>query len=218
MELVKKFLFFSFLFNAIECYPIDIGTLSFNLDPNVGFVTKRILNNTNKSQIYTISVYEVDKPIRKEVVVNRDKHELLYNPRKFVLSPGESKNVKFYYNSNNNEERYFRILFNEYGLPKDLLVNKSMYLNLSINAILVVEPKDKKFKYNLDTTNNILKNTGNSFFEVIVKESCDQDDSLAYSKKLLPGDVISNSLLNEVNHIIFIFNDRYYFMDDRCKG
>ncbi|HIF9401092.1 TPA: hypothetical protein ACX6RY_001022 [Photobacterium damselae] len=218
MELIKKILFFSFLFNAIECYPIDIGTLSFNLDPNVGFVTKRVLNNTNKSQIYTISVYEVDKPIRKEVVVNRDKHELLYNPRKFVLSPGESKNVKFYYNSNNNEERYFRILFNEYGLPKDLLVNKSMYLNLSINAILVVEPKDKKFKYNLDTTNNILKNTGNAFFEVIVKESCDQDDSLAYSKKLLPGDVISNSLLNDVNHIIFIFNDRYYFMDDRCKG
>ncbi|HIF9112519.1 TPA: hypothetical protein ACX6O7_001273 [Photobacterium damselae] len=218
MELIKRIIALFFILNTVYCYSIDIGSLTFKLDSNEGFITKKVLNNTKDSQIYTIDIYEVEKPVKDEIILDGNKHELLYNPRRFILSPGESKNVKFYYNGNSSKERYFRVVFNEYGLPKDLSIAKSMYLNLSINSILVVEPKDKKFKYNLDSTNNTLKNVGNSYFEVIVKESCDQDESLAYSKKILPGDMIFNSLLNKVNHIIFIFNDRYYFRDDRCKG
>lgn len=216
MELIKIIIILSFILKSFSCYSIDIGTLNFDLDSNKGFVTKRISNNTGKTQIYTINVYEVSKPTRNEIILDDGKHELLYNPRKFVLRSGESKNVKFYYNGNKNNERYFRVVFNEFGLPERL--EQSIYLNLSINSILVVEPKNKIFKYNFDGLNNRLKNTGNSYFEVIVKEYCDQSDSDAFSKKMLPGEVVHNKILNDKNHVIFIFNNRYHIMDDKCKG
>ncbi|HIF9324734.1 TPA: hypothetical protein ACX6RP_001134 [Photobacterium damselae] len=212
-----RYILLFLVLNSLPVFAIDIGTLTYNLDANREFTTKIVKNNTNKVKLYTVNTYEVTEPTKDEITINKTGHDLLFNPKRFTLQPGESKNVKFYYNGKKNKERYFRTVFDEYEIP---LLNDnrlSAYLSISINAIMVIIPSDKRLSYNISYDNNTIINKGSSYFEFIIKESCDQPDSESESKKLLPGRSFYSDKINKNNYFVIINNGSFNFINNHCK-
>ncbi len=212
-----RYILLFLVLKSLSVYAIDIGTLTYNLDANREFTTKIIKNNTNKVKLYTVNTYEVTEPTKDETIINTVGHDLLFNPKRFTLQPGESKNVKFYYNGNKNKERYFRTVFDEYEIPSLNNNNLSAYLSVSINAIMVVIPAKRQLEYNISYKDSIIKNEGNSYFEFIIKESCNQPDSDSESKKLLPGRSFYSDKINKDNYFVIINDGNFNFINNHCK-
>ncbi|HIF9250855.1 TPA: hypothetical protein ACX6SY_000913 [Photobacterium damselae] len=212
-----RYILLFLVINSLPVFAIDIGELTYNLDANREFTTKIVKNNTNKVKLYTVNAYEVTEPTKDEIAINPTGHDLLFNPKRFTLQPGESKNVKFYYNGNKNKERYFRSVFDEYEIPSLKNNILSAYLSVSINAIMVVIPSEKRLEYNISYEDNYITNKGNSYFEFIIKESCNQPDSESESKKLLPGRSFYSDKINKDNYFVIINDGNFNFINNHCK-
>ncbi|NVP01341.1 fimbria/pilus periplasmic chaperone [Photobacterium damselae subsp. damselae] len=212
-----RYILLFLLLKSLSVYAIDIGALTYNLDANKEFTTKIVKNNTNKVKLYTVNTYEVTEPTKDEITINTSGHDLLFNPKRFTLQPGESKNVKFYYNGNKDKERYFRTVFDEYEIPSLSNNSLSAYLSVSLNAIMVVIPAKRQLKYNISYKDSIITNEGNSYFEFIIKESCNQPDSDSESKKLLPGRSFHSDKINKDNYFVIINDGDFNFINNHCK-
>ncbi|HIF9104514.1 TPA: hypothetical protein ACX6QF_001971 [Photobacterium damselae] len=212
-----RYILLFLVLNSLPVFAIDIGALTYNLDANREFTTKIVKNNTNKVKLYTVNTYEVTEPTKDEITINTTGHDLLFNPKRFTLQPGESKNVKFYYNGNKDKERYFRTVFDEYEIPSLNNNSLSAYLSVSINAIMVVIPIKRQLEYNISYEECTITNEGNSYFEFIIKESCNQPDSESESKKLLPGRSFHSNKINKDNYFVIINDGDFNFINNHCK-
>lgn len=212
-----QFVLFWMVFSiSWSCLAIDIGPLTFTLEADRGFVTKKVKNNTSQNMIYQLDVYEVDKPNRTEKRINPQSRELLFTPKQFMLAAGEEKLVKFYYTGNQSKERYYRAVFKE--LPSLSAEDKraNFYLSVELNGILVVTPKNSIMNYDIDYKNKTFVNTGNKFFELIIKENCDVPDSDGQSIYLTPGQKWTNESINKKNVFIIIYDRKFHFIQGGC--
>lgn len=205
-----------------SCFAIDIGGLTSVIQENEEFISKVIMNNTENTQFYRLEAYVIDNPkvIGTESII-RD-GQLLFSPKKFSLSSGEKKIIKFYYNGpKDNVERYYKVLFKELAPPsvRDNKITKlgaTFYMTVSVEGFIVVRPRMLNFDYSYDKKNSILTNKGNSYFEVIQKNSCTQPDDKSMSRHLLPNESIKIIPPGEIKEIIIVYKNKFISLTDNC--
>lgn len=85
------------------------------------------------------------------------------------------------------------------------------YPTVSLETYFVVRPKDPYFKYDLNINQGILKNTGNTYFRVLLHQNCDgDDDSEPYVFYLLPNQQIKDLRISQKSRKYIVIFDKYY--------
>lgn len=210
---------FLFILLVVSCsaYGIDIGALTYNLEYEKGFITKAVFNNSEQSKVYRIKVYEINRPGKKEQQVNPDNRDLLFNPKQFILNPYSKKLVKFYFSGNGAQERYYRVDFTEIPAPTSSSASIKMHMVIDLSSILVVSPKNKQLDYQLDFTDKSITNTGNAYFEVIIKENCDSSDMESESRYIIPGEKYTSESISKNTPIVIIYDKKFKYINGNCN-
>ena len=90
-------------------------------------------------------------------------------------------------------------------------------VKLALQSILVVRPRQSRFAYQLDPVQSAITNTGNTYFEFMVKRGCQQADSEADSKYLLPGETYHNPGINQQgNQKLIVYQSRFIPVGKDC--
>lgn len=211
-----------FSFNG-RSYALYINSDISSLDSENEFFAKPYINDTQKTNLYHFSVYQIDKPGNDEQGRAIHDGEIIFTPLKKILLPGEQEFFKIFYRGMvDSQERYYKITISETPLEmqNDNKERKQplFYPTVSLETYFVVRPKHPNFKYTLDQTTGVLKNTGNTYFRVLLHESCNEDDdSEPYMLYLLPNQEIKNERLKKKSRKYITVFGNYYSIDNCDK-
>ncbi|WP_339015133.1 fimbria/pilus periplasmic chaperone [Aeromonas popoffii] len=215
-------LVFVFLFSW-PAMAIDIGPMTVVMEPSQSFVSRTVTNNSTAPKIYEIRANKISNPTANGQQLDMKRGELLYSPKRFVLHSKQVQNVKFYYRGDvDDHERYYQVIFTESPTAQTDESEKNirrgaLEIKLELQSILVVRPRKMQFNYQLDKGSSAIKNTGNTFFEFMVKDGCEQPDGKADSKYLLPGDIYHNVKVSESgNQKVIVFQSRFIPVGNDC--
>lgn len=186
------------------------------------FISKRVLNDSHKHSVYSISAIKIDKPgpggERRQSI---KEGELLFAPLSFSLAPGDGEYFKIFYRGpQDDKERYYRVQFTE--IPITLLPerNKGKISEalpaIAMETILVVRPRKVDLSYKLDEQKGVIENTGNTFFKIIVQKGCNSTDDEATIRYVLPGETYRSPDLNIHNKKFIVALQKYIPVGDRC--
>lgn len=184
---------------------IYLDSTIYEMASDASFISKRIVNDGSKQNLYGIAAVKIDRPgaggEHRERIANG---ELLFAPLSFSLSPGGGEFFKIFYRGpQDDKERYYRILFKEMPMllfPEQRGGKKSEAVPaVAMETILVVRPRKISFGYSLDESRGVVKNTGNTFFKLIVHKGCHSPDDEAKMIYLLPGEKFESASLKEQN-------------------
>jgi P pilus assembly protein, chaperone PapD len=182
---------------------IYLDSTIYEMASDASFISKRIVNDGSKQNLYGIAAVKIDRPgaggEHRERIANG---ELLFAPLSFSLSPGGGEFFKIFYRGpQDDKERYYRILFKEMPMllfPEQRGGKKSEAVPVvAMETILVVRPRKIRFGYSLDESRGVVKNTGNTFFKLIVHKGCHSPDDEAKMIYLLPGEKFESASLKE---------------------
>lgn len=207
---------------ALPAWAIRLDSTVYDIAPQQSFISWPILNDSPRVNLYTITAWKIDRPgAGGERRVDGKELEVVYSPLRFTLQPGRRDYFKLYYRGpQDDRERYYRVQFNE--MPVTLLPWRERRQGLdvvpvvSVNAILVVRPRQISFRYQIDEAAGTLKNTGNTWFRGIVQQGCHGDDESATQLALLPGDVWRNPIINARNRKYIVALGSYHKMGQGC--
>ncbi len=214
--LIKALLLISFLLLNNNAYALYINSDISSMESTQQFYSKSYTNNTTKTNLYNFNVYKIDRPGNNENGNPVENGEIIFTPLKKILLPGEQEFFKiFYRGKEDDKERYYKIIISETPLEMqhdEAKKKKSLfYPTVSLETYFVVRPKNPNFQYVLNEKDGILKNTGNTYFRVLLHENCQEDiDVDPYVLYLLPNQSFQHERLkNKSNKYIVIF-DKYY--------
>lgn len=206
-------LLFSFFSKAYALYlSSDISSL----EHNKSFFSKSYINDTKKVNLYTFSAYQIDKPDNKEQGKPIKEGEIIFTPLKKIVLPGEQEYFKiFYRGKTDDKERYYKIVISETALDVETDSSQNQqslfYPTVSLETYFVVRPKDIAFKYAMDADAGILKNTGNTYFRVLIHESCEvKDDEQPLVLYLLPQQEFRHEALKRKSRKYIVIFDKYH--------
>ncbi|AZH00296.1 fimbrial protein [Proteus mirabilis] len=199
-----------------HAYALYISADISSMESGDPFFSKPYINDTKKTNLYTFSVYQIDRPGYQEQGTPIQNGEILFTPLKKILLPGEQEFFKIFYRGEADEkERYYKIIISE--TPLDIRNDEGQkkqplfYPTVSLETYFVVRPKDPDFKYDLNINQGILKNTGNTYFRVLLHQNCDgDDDSEPYVFYLLPNQQIKDLRLSQKSRKYIVIFDKYY--------
>ena len=191
-----------------------------DVDANSGFYSKEYVNNTNNTNIYQFDAYQINRPGKGEIASKITNGDVIYAPLKKVLLPKEREFFKIFYRGpKDNQERYYRVIIRETSLgafeKKDADRNIYFLPTVALDSYLVIRPKDIDFKYNFDKKSNYLKNTGNTYFSVIINSTCDDENPDVFY--LLPGQSYENKKLMSPGNKFIVYNGNFILFDDKCS-
>lgn len=214
-------LIFAFSSNALA---IDIGAMTIAMAPKEDFIVRTITNNSNVTKVYEVQMEKINNPTTKGVKLPTIPGELLFSPKRFMLHANNAQNIKLYYKGPaDNNERYYRITFTESPVAQ---VDKNMRnslkgaleIKLAVQSILVVRPRQIAFDYLFDENQQTITNSGNTYFEFMVKQGCEQPDSEATSKYLLPGERWQNNNIGKAgNQHVIIYKNKFIPVGKECQ-
>ncbi|MFH7527850.1 molecular chaperone [Aeromonas sp. A5] len=224
--MISKYLNVSLLFFSvvlsIYAHAFSIGPVTVNIEPGEFLLTRTVFNDSSVPKVYHVEAVKISTPKANGEEMPLVKGELLYSPKKIFLQPNGNANIKFYYKGKEDDvERYYRVTFTE--LPtalsiKDNSNGASIDVVTAIQTILVVRPRKIIFDYALDQNNGFIKNTGNTYFEFMVKQGCEQSDSIADGKFLLPGELYQNKKIKDVeNQSFIVYQNEIITVSNVCK-
>lgn len=182
-----------------------------------GFSSKKYVNNTKNTNVYSLSVKKILKPGKDEVEIPIEDGELLFSPKKKVLLPNEWEYFKFYFNGRqDNRERYYRVIISELSLStfEDEEIKKATYIlpKIGLDTYLIIRPAEMKFDYFFNGKS--LKNTGNTYFRVIIHNSCNNEGSNYFY--LLPNEEFAGKSLQSKGNKYLIFMDKIILLEKKC--
>ncbi|EPL6455361.1 MULTISPECIES: fimbrial protein [Providencia] len=186
------------------------------LEPNKSFFSKSYINDTKKVNLYTFSAYQIDKPDNNEKGKPIEEGEIIFTPLKKILLSGEQEYFKiFYRGKEDDKERYYKIVISETALDVDtdpaLNQQSLFYPTVSLETYFVVRPKNIDFQYAMDANAGVLKNTGNTYFRVLVHENCEvSDDEQPLVLHLLPQQEFRNEVLKKKSRKYIVIFDKYH--------
>lgn len=225
--ILTKVILISVLFVLIMAskpvFAIYIGDLTFVLDSDNTFVSKRVLNNNKTAKIYRVSVSGIDNPVGDEVGYSLAHGEVLFAPRMLTLQPGSGDYFKFFYRGvQDDKERYYRVSFseiptNEYSPTKSSANRVQLEPVVVLDSILVVRPRQKNFSWSFNQSQGMLKNTGNTFFKLIAKPGCDSTEEQGKAWYLRPGDKMTNALLKQTGDKFIVYSNKYIKISHDCE-
>lgn len=213
LKILFMILLSSFYSNA---YALYINSDISSIDSGKEFFSKPYINDTQKTNLYNFSAYKIDRPGNQEHGTPIHNGEIIFTPLKKILLPGEQEYFKIFYRGQADEiERYYKIIISE--TPLDMRNDDGkkkqplFYPTISLETYFVVRPKNPDFKYSLNPNEGILKNTGNTYFRVLLHESCNtNDDSEPYMFYLLPNQEIKDPRLKKKTRKYIVIFDKFY--------
>ncbi|WP_447832573.1 fimbria/pilus periplasmic chaperone [Aeromonas salmonicida] len=202
---------------------IDIGAATTIMEPSIDFLTKTVTNNNETTKIYEVQVKKITNPTVNGLPIDMPAGELLYSPKRFVLRAGQQQNVKIFYKGEPDyQERYYWLTFIEspaaqLATKEDTAATGTQEMKVALQSILVVRPRQVRFEYQLNPGEASITNTGNTFFEFMVKRGCEQPDSEADSKYLLPGETYRNTKISQSgNQKLIVYQSRFIAVGKDC--
>lgn len=207
---------------ATAAQAISVGNLTFSLAAEDNFASKRVINNNKSARLYRVFIVAIDRPGGKEVRSRPADGELLFAPRQLTLQAGESEYFKFYYHGpKDDRERYYRVSFREIPTRNYVMRNKSgtevsMDPVVVMDTILVVRPREVRFKWAYDRAAGTVSNTGNTWFKLLIKPGCDTTEEEGDAWYLRPGDVVRQASLRQPGNHYIIYNDKFIKMTKDC--
>lgn len=209
----------------ISCnvFAIDIGATTTIMEPSDDFLTKTITNNNETTKVYEVQTKKITNPTVNGLPLDMPAGELLYSPKRFVLHAGQQQNVKiFYKGTTDHQERYYWLTFVEsptaqLATQENATATGTQEMKLALQSILVVRPRQVHFQYQLNQTEGNIINTGNTYFEFMVKRGCEQPDMEADSKYLLPGETYRNPKISQSgNQKLIVYQSRFIAVGKDC--
>lgn len=204
----------SFCYNTAFALYINADISS--MEPEQTFFSKPYINDTKKTNLYHFSAYKIDRPGNHEQGTPIHDGELIFTPLKKILLPGEQEFFKIFYRGEIDEkERYYKIIISE--TPLDMRSHDEQkkqplfYPTVSLETYFVVRPKNPDFKYDLDFNEGSIKNTGNTYFRVLLHKNCDPaDETEPYIFYLLPNQAFKDPRLSQKSRKYIVIFDKYY--------
>lgn len=201
---------------------IYLGNLTFSLPAESSMVTKYVVNNNKDARVYRVKLQAIDKPGENEVTLRAADGELLFSPRQFMLQPGEGDFFKFHYHGpTDNKERYYRVYFQEIpaqnrATPHSANSTVSMMPVVVMQTILVVRPRQVNFQWSYNKNSGVIKNSGNTWFKVLLKPGCNATEEESDAWYMRPGDELHPENIDNNYNILIIYNDRFIKVTDTC--
>lgn len=205
-----------------SCHALFFSSYIFEMMSDEEFISRPIVNDTTTFNLYQINAYKIDRPgnMGENKVIEKNR-EIIYSPLQLKVKPKQQEYFKiFYIGPKDDEERYYRVSFLEtplqaYNQPTNN--NSSSFIpTLALSTILVVRPRIQKLQYDLNEQTGILRNTGNTFFRVIIKQGCDGSDEDAKQFYMLPNEQYQNVNLQGNNQKFIIANKKYIPIGQAC--
>ncbi|WON76149.1 hypothetical protein [Serratia sp. UGAL515B_01] len=200
---------------------IYLSSSVFTLESDSTFFSRQFVNNTKNTNLYVISAYRINKPGIDERPLPLENGEIMYTPLKKIIEPGGWEYFKIIYRGPaDDRERYYRIVIKEIPADAMALSNQSKTPLISpivaLDTILVIRPRQMRFTYHYDRQAGVLKNTGNTYFRVMIHKSCDDKDDTAKVFNLLPGEKYAGTDLLGLHRKFIIAFNQYTRLGEQC--
>lgn len=188
------------------------------------FISKPVMNDTNNLNLYTVQAFKIDKPGKNgEHIIYEKDREIIYTPLSLKINPKSTDFFKLLYvGPKDNQERYYRVVFSE--VPLTAFEERSepqataFVPTVVMSTIMIVRPRKQVFKYELDEKTGVLKNTGNTFFRVIVHQSCELDDASSTQFHMLPNEEYKGDIMKQKNSKFLVINQHYEQIGNQCEA
>lgn len=198
----------------------------FSLESNKTFFSRTYLNNTDRTNLYKIHIYKIEKPGGKEkdeVKLPIENGEVLYTPLQKILLPNEHEFFKLFYKGpSDNKERYYRIIIEETPVnlvPYNENTKQPLIVpTVGLNTVMVIRPRELHFSYDHNNVLGTIKNTGNTYFRLHLNDNCDSPDETAKILQLLPGESYQNEWLKKEHQQFIIAFDRFISLENNCSS
>ena len=210
------------LLSINTAHAVWFSALIYDMPADKDFVSRPIYNDTDRTNLYNISAWKIDRPGNGgENKISDQDLEILWAPLKFSLAPLQTDYFKLYYRGpKDDKERYFRVVFKEIPLRLYPLQKTGSNLNVlpvtSMSTILVVRPRKIKLAYKVDEQKGIIENTGNTFFRVIIQKGCEGDDESSTQFYMLPGEKYQDKSVSVTNRKFIVAQDKYIKLGNGC--
>lgn len=208
---------------ALPAHAIFLSSYIYEMGSDETFISKAVKNDTASNNLYKVSAVKIDRPgLEGERVVQQQQRELIFTPLKLNIAAGKTDYFKLLYiGPKDQQERYYRVTFLETPIePLDQVAEQqsSVFLpSVSLSTILIVRPKQQQLRYDFNDQQGALKNTGNTFFKVIIAQGCDGDDTDATQFFMLPGESYHNANLSAENRITLVANKQFIPIGKYCR-
>ncbi|PNS12783.1 fimbrial protein [Mixta theicola] len=203
-------------------WSLYLNSLVFDIEPEKQFISIPVFNDTSRTNLYSVSAYRIDKPGNgNENRIQVDEMEVIWSPLSLTNTPGGVDSFKvFYRGPKDNNERYYRIVFKESAMMlipfrKNEKATEIVPI-VTMSAILVVRPGETHIRYSLDADKGSLKNTGNTFFRVIIQQGCNGDDESSTQFHMLPGETYQSESVRAENKIFIVALGKYFAVENGC--
>lgn len=213
---------YCFIFFTGPAKAVYFDSIIYELDANKDFLSKPIYNDTKQTNLYNISAYKIRRPgDGNEGGVAESGKELMWSPLKFSVQPNGKEYFKLYYRGpEDNIERYYRVIFKE--IPLTMSPYHARQKNMSIipvvamSTIFIVRPRKIDLKFEIDETKGLIRNTGNTFFRVIIQKGCNGDDESSKQFYMLPGETWYGPDAKANNRKYIVAQSRYHHLGEGC--
>ncbi len=198
------------------------NALIYDMGPDQRFISRPMVNDTPRTNLYTISAYKIDKPgAGGENRIIGGPMEVVYSPLKFTVQAGGQEYFKLFYRGpEDGVERYYRVIFRESPVRMFPLKTQNKYTDVlpvvAMSTILVVRPRKTTLKFEVDERTGTIRNTGNTFFRVIIQKGCHGDDESSTQFYMLPGESYQNAIAGGNNKKYIVALGRYHQLGNGC--
>lgn len=210
------------LLSALPAGAVYLSSLVYDMSPDAHFVSRSLTNDTGRTNLYTLSVYQIDRPGKGgEHVLRLADKEVLYSPLKFTLADGKKEYFRLHYRGpQDDRERYYRVTFREAPVRLFPLRDQQKHLDIlpvtALSSVLIVRPRDMRFAYTVDESTGIIRNTGNTYFRVIIHQGCKGNDEQATQFYMLPGEEYRDPAVSTKNKKFLVGPGGYVRLGGGC--
>lgn len=210
---------------AMFCTPasaVYFNSLIYDMEPDQRFISRPMVNDTPRTNLYTISAYKIDKPGKGgENRIIGGPMEVVYSPLKFTVQANGKEYFKlFYHGPEDGSERYYRVVFKESPVQMFPLKKQDKYMDVlpvvAMSTVLVVRPRKIRLQFEIDEHTGTIRNTGNTYFRVIIQKGCHGDDESSTQFYMLPGESYRNAIAGGNNKKYVVALGRYHPLGNGC--
>ena len=190
--MMKKMLFIGLCGLCIQpASAVYFDSIIYDMDASKDFISRPLVNDTSSNNLYTISAYKIAGPGNgnERPVPGQDKDR----SGRRCSSPYRpmAEYFKLYYRGPGDDiERYYRVIFKETPVTvfPGAWSRKTEYCPFGIDEHHShCSPSKTRFQYEINEATGTIKNTGNTYFRVILQKGCNGDDESSTQFYMLPG-------------------------------
>jgi hypothetical protein len=177
------------------CQPasaVYFDSIIYDMDASKDFISRPLVNDTKSTNLYTISAYKISRratvmkyrcPVRAKTWSGR-RCSSPYRPKVRNILNSIIAGLKMTLSDIIGIFKETPVtVFLAHGSEKMAVVP-----SVSMSTILIVRPRKTRFQYEINEATGTIKNTGNTYFRVILQKGCNGDDESSTQFYMLPGE------------------------------